>query len=263
MSWENIKPLGLIRLHFVKRQKTYIKQADVQSLALASEWTLQGVNDSVAVTPPFPGVLVYSDLQYTPKWPDIHFVAVAFLAEHFRSYVVRCSTQGLLPLTIKLNLCGKAKIPCFKRKKGGHNCKEAHLCAKVHSWSMRNYWCKDLGVPHPFLLKPAGCWYTQLTFRVPAIMLSWANYLSWHPCRRWGRCCPVSGLCGSLCCCAGTGYPWAAESCSIGPRALWQPYDACAAPAGTELEKKMILNWGTETVKQQQISSISDGYHVV
>lgn len=67
MSWENIKPLGLIRLHFVKRQKTYIKQADVQSLALASEWTLQGVNDSVAVTPPFPRVLVYSDLQYTPK----------------------------------------------------------------------------------------------------------------------------------------------------------------------------------------------------
>lgn len=72
----------------------------------------------MAVTPPFPGVLVYSDLQYTPKWPDIHFIAVAFLAEHFRSYVVRCSTQGLLPLTIKLNLCGKAKIPCFKRKRG-------------------------------------------------------------------------------------------------------------------------------------------------
>lgn len=56
-------------------------------------------------------VCVCSDLQYTPKRPDVHLVAVAFLAEHFRCNVVRRSTQGLLPLAIKLDFSGQTKVP--------------------------------------------------------------------------------------------------------------------------------------------------------
>lgn len=59
----------------------------------------------------FSGVCVCSDLQYTPKRPDVHLVAVAFLAEHFRCNVVRRSTQGLLPLAIKLDFSGQTKVP--------------------------------------------------------------------------------------------------------------------------------------------------------
>jgi len=32
-------------------------------------------------------------LQYTAKRPGVHFIAVSFLAEHLRSYVVRSATQ--------------------------------------------------------------------------------------------------------------------------------------------------------------------------
>lgn len=60
---------------------------------------------------PAPGVLVCSDLQYTPKRPDVHFIAVAFLTKHFRCDVVGRSTQGLLPLAIKLDLSGQTKVP--------------------------------------------------------------------------------------------------------------------------------------------------------
>lgn len=58
-----------------------------------------------------PHVLVYSDLQYAPKRPDVHLVAVALLAKHFWCDVVGSSTQGLLPLAIKLDLSGQTKVP--------------------------------------------------------------------------------------------------------------------------------------------------------
>lgn len=59
----------------------------------------------------FSGVHVCLNLQYTAKRPDVHLVAVAFLAKHFRCNVVRRSTQGLLPLTIKLDFSGQTKVP--------------------------------------------------------------------------------------------------------------------------------------------------------
>lgn len=60
-------------------------------------------------------MLGFVNLQYTPERPDVYFVTVAFLTEHFRCYVIGCSTQGLLSLTIKLNLSGQAKVPCTNK----------------------------------------------------------------------------------------------------------------------------------------------------
>lgn len=55
-------------------------------------------------------VCVFQDLQYTPERPDVHFIAVALLAQHFGCNVVWSSTQGLLPLAIKLDLSGEAEV---------------------------------------------------------------------------------------------------------------------------------------------------------
>lgn len=52
-----------------------------------------------------------SHSQYTPKGPNVHFIAVALFTKHLRGDVVGCATQGLLPLAIKLNSGRQTKVP--------------------------------------------------------------------------------------------------------------------------------------------------------
>lgn len=77
-----------------------------------------------------------------------------------------------------------------------------------------------------------------------------SQYLSWLPYHRWGRCSPVSGLCGWPCWCAGSGPPSAAWSYSSEPPVLWPPSCACAAPAGTE-RTAALMRGGTQNKLDQ------------
>lgn len=70
-----------------------------------TQWRLKFKNQT-----PFKTSFIVNHLQDATKGPDVHLKTVAFFAEHFGGDVVRRATQRLLPLTIKLNLGGQAKI---------------------------------------------------------------------------------------------------------------------------------------------------------
>lgn len=91
--------------------------------------------------------------------PHIHLETVTFLAQHFRSYVIWCATQGLLSLPIIFYFGGQSKITC---NRGRGSTQDAGL-SSVNGWLSKK-------IKKQFILffpKPLVLVHSKTRFRKP------------------------------------------------------------------------------------------------